>query len=34
MLAYQVSQRFYEIGSFVGLMEFEDLMESQKQLVG
>jgi NDP-sugar pyrophosphorylase family protein len=34
MLAYQVSQRFYEIGSFVGLMEFEELMESQKQLVG
>ena len=34
MLAYQVSQRFYEIGSFVGLMEFEDLMESEKQLVG
>ena len=27
MLAYEVKQRFYEIGSFEGLQEFKDLVE-------
>lgn len=34
MLAYEVNQRFYEIGSPQGLKEFENLIKSIKQLVG
>lgn len=34
MLAYEVSQRFYEIGSAQGLKEFENLIRGEKELVG
>jgi NDP-sugar pyrophosphorylase family protein len=34
MLAYEVNQRFYEIGSLKGLKEFESLIKSEKELVG
>ncbi len=34
MLAYEVNQRFYEIGSIQGLKEFENLIRSEKELVG
>jgi len=33
MLAYVVNQRFYEIGSFQGLKEFENLIKGRKELV-
>ena len=33
MLAYEVNQRFYEIGSFKGLIELENLIKSKRQLV-
>jgi len=34
MLAYEVNQRFYEIGSLKGLKEFENLIKNEKELVG
>lgn len=34
MLAYEVNQRFYEIGSAQGLKEFENLIRGEKELVG
>jgi MurNAc alpha-1-phosphate uridylyltransferase len=32
MLAYEVKQRFYEIGSFEGLQEFKDLVEKGEKI--
>jgi NDP-sugar pyrophosphorylase family protein len=32
MLAYEVKQRFYEIGSFAGLQEFKDLVEKGEKI--